>query len=128
MILLFEYFGECTIRVRISQSHFSIFGCLLFYNSLIFDPILLSFCKGYLLCLVYLHNNFQLIPLCLQFVWYWPKFYLRKIDCTILPRSGYASYLCCLLLYQFLTTKRHSLMFNLATYWFSSCSSRWLTL
>jgi len=66
--LLLEYFGECTIRVTVlleylSQSHiFYMWGYLLFYNSLIFNSFLLSFCKGSLLCLVHLHSNFQLIP------------------------------------------------------------------
>ena len=39
-------------------------GCHLFYNSLVFNPILLSFGRGSLPCLVHLHSNFQLIPLC----------------------------------------------------------------
>jgi len=36
-------------------------GCLLFYNSPIFNIILLSFGKGYLQSLFHLHRNFQLI-------------------------------------------------------------------
>jgi len=43
---------------------FSICVYLLFYNLLIFNPILLSFGKGYLFCLVHLHSNFQPIPPC----------------------------------------------------------------
>ena len=66
--LLLEYFGECTIRVTVLLEYldhaFSICGCLLFYNSLIFNPILLSFGRGSFLCLVHLHSNFQLISLC----------------------------------------------------------------
>ena len=59
--LLLEYLGECTIRVTVSLEYldraFSAFGCLLFYNSLIFNSILLSFGKD-LLCLFHLHNLF----------------------------------------------------------------------
>jgi len=58
-----EYLGECTIRVTVLLEYldhtFSICGCLLDYHSLIF---LLFFGKGYSLCLLHLHNNFQLIP------------------------------------------------------------------
>ena len=68
MTLPLEYFGECTIRVTVLLEYldrtFFICGCHLFYNSLVFDPILLSFCRGSFLCLVHLHSNFQLIPLC----------------------------------------------------------------
>ena len=35
-------------------------------------------------------------------------FFYVKIDRAILPRLGVASYLCCLLLHSFITTKRHS--------------------
>ena len=67
--LLLEYFGECTIKFTVLLEYlhraFSICGCLLFYNSLIFHPIPLSFSGSSILCLVYLHNNFQLIPSCL---------------------------------------------------------------
>ena len=53
-ILLLEYLGRV----------FFTCGCHLFYNSLIFNPILLSFGRGSFLCLVHLHSNFQLTPLC----------------------------------------------------------------
>ena len=66
--LLLEYSGKCTIRMTVPSEYpdhaFSICGCHLFYNSLVFNPIVLSFGRGSLLCLVHLHSNFQLIPLC----------------------------------------------------------------
>ena len=63
MVLLLEYFGECTDRsIIVSQLH--IFYVLLFYNTLIFDPTLLSFGKGSFLCLVHLHSHFHLISPC----------------------------------------------------------------
>ena len=63
--LLLEHFGECTIRETVLLEYLDrLFGCLLFYNSLIFHPILLSFGKHSFLCLVHLHSNFQLFPPC----------------------------------------------------------------
>ena len=69
MILLLEYIScECTIRVTVLLDYldraFSICSYLLFYNLLILDPILLSFGKDNLLCLIHLHSNFQLVPSC----------------------------------------------------------------
>ena len=68
MALLLEHFGECTIRVTVLLKYldhvFSICGCLLFYNSLIFACILLSFGRGSFLSLVHLHSNLKLIPPC----------------------------------------------------------------
>ena len=64
MTLFLEYFGECTIRVTVLLEYlnhtFSICGCHLFYNSLIFHPILFYFGKG---SLVHFHGNFQLFLL-----------------------------------------------------------------
>ena len=68
MTLLLEYFGEWIIGITILLEYldltFSICGCLLFYNSLIFNLVLLYFGKGSLLCLLHLDSNFQLIPPC----------------------------------------------------------------
>ena len=68
VILLLEYFVNALIGVTVLLEYldriFSICGCLLFYNLLILDPILLSFGKDYLLYLVHLYSNFQLVPSC----------------------------------------------------------------
>ena len=91
MTLLLEYFGKWIIGITILLEYldltFSICGCLLFYNSLVFNPILLSFDKSSFLCLVHLYSNFQLIPPCslaktLDF------FQLHKIDCAIFTKVG----------------------------------------
>ena len=57
---IFTVQGDC---YSISITH-SLFGCLLYYNSLLFNPILLSFGRGSFLCLVHPHSNFQLIRPC----------------------------------------------------------------
>jgi len=92
VILLLGYIREYTISVTVLLEYlnraFSFCGCLLFYNLLIF---LLSFGRDDLLCLIHLHSNFQLIPpccLCVILAETLDFFYLRKIDCTILPRLG----------------------------------------
>ena len=65
---LMKYFDESTIRLTVLLEYldhtFSICGCLLIYNSLIFSPIFLSFDKGSFLCLVCFYSNFQRIPPC----------------------------------------------------------------
>ena len=53
-----------TVLLEHLDRAFSICGCLLFYNLLILDPILFSFGKDDLLCLIHLHSNFQLVPPC----------------------------------------------------------------
>ena len=53
-----------TVLLEYLDRAFSICGCLLFYSLLILDPILLSFGKDNLLCLIHLHSNFQLVPPC----------------------------------------------------------------
>jgi len=63
MTILLEYFfGECTIRMTVLLEYLnrvlSMCGCHLFYNSLVFNPILLSFGRGFLLSLFHLHSNF----------------------------------------------------------------------
>ena len=45
--LLLEYLSKCTIRVTVMLEYLSIDGCLLFYDSLIFNSILLPFGKRY---------------------------------------------------------------------------------
>jgi len=50
-----------TVLLKYLDRAFSIYGCHLFYNSLIFNPILLPVGRGSFLCLVHLHSNFQLI-------------------------------------------------------------------
>ena len=72
MTLLLEYLDECTVRVTVLLEYldctFSICGikipCVLFYDSLICNPILLSLNKGYLLCLIHLHSNVKVITPC----------------------------------------------------------------
>ena len=67
--ILLVYFGKCTNRVTVLLKYldraFSICGCLMLYNSLTFNLILLSFGKDSFLCLFHLHSNFQLIPPCI---------------------------------------------------------------
>ena len=59
MTLLLEYDGECTIRViSVSVSRLRICSCLLFYGSLIINPILPSFAKGLLKGLMNVHSKF----------------------------------------------------------------------
>ena len=71
MTLLLEFFYECTIRVTVLLEYldrlFSICSCHLFYNSLVFNCFVLSFGRGSLPCIVHLHSNFQLIPLCILY-------------------------------------------------------------
>ena len=63
-------FNEYTIRVTVLLEYldrtFSACGCNLFYNLLIFNPILLSCSRGSFLCLVHIHSNFYslLIAVC----------------------------------------------------------------
>jgi len=98
-----------TVLLECLDCGFSVCGCHLFYNLLIFNPILLSFGRGYFLCLVHIYSNFQLTPhcsLCDIDRNSWFLNYAISIA-QFLPRLGWASYLCCLLLHQLLTTKRH---------------------
>ena len=56
--------GPVTVLLEYLDRAFSICGYLLFYNLLILHPILLSFRRDDLLCLIPLHSNFHLVPLC----------------------------------------------------------------
>jgi len=103
-----HYYGDCFIRV--SRWSLSIGGCLLFYNSPIFNAILLSVGKGYLIFLFHLHSNFQLIApssLCniARNSWFFnhPKSIARFYQGWV---KHYIFY--CLLRNWFLTTKKHS--------------------
>jgi len=56
------YWGDCSIRV--SWLRIFICSCILFYNSLNFDPIIFSFRQSSLRWIVHNHSNFQMILPC----------------------------------------------------------------
>ena len=60
-LFYYSILGECTIRVTVLLEYlycaFSICGCLLLYNSLIFNSILIYFGKSFFLWLVHLPSN-----------------------------------------------------------------------
>ena len=117
-----------TVLLEYLDCAFSICSCLLLYNSLIFNSILLSFRKDDLLCLIHFHSNFQLIPpssLCdigrnswfLNFTKFIAQFYQYKLHISAVSYS-----------IDFYPPKGTPLMLNLTTYRFSAHSSQQFTL
>ena len=64
MIIIIIIIIRVTVLLEYIDRALFICGCILLYNSLMFDPILLSLGNSCLLWLVHLSSNFQLILHC----------------------------------------------------------------
>ena len=101
MTVLLEYL-DCTFSIIYEVAFYFITHWTLF-------PFSFSFIQSSLRWILNNHNNFQLISLCGLFDRGWNLWFsvTRKQIVQFSPRLGLASYLCCLFLHSFLTTKRY---------------------
>ena len=105
VILLLEYFSDCTIRMTVLLEYLD--HAFLYVVAICFITHWYFFGRGSFLCLVHLHRTSFLFVVCVMLV-ETLDFLITQNWSSKLPKLGLTSYLCCLLLNQFLTTKRHS--------------------